>query len=1704
MKTTVQNKITSGYMLLASGAILASAIWQHPLHAATTGQHWAEKPAGSASGTGVSKAPAGVSGFPAMAHRPSDGSVYVAWPAPHPDSGLPEIYVRRWNGSSWQALGGSAAGGGISQTPDADSIEPAMVVRDSDGHVFVAWQERMNEDNSDIFAAEFDPATSQWSRLGPDDGNVSNLPALASVSPSILLMPNKNHQPVVAWQQFEYNRSTSLHAVFVRHWTGLAWAEMGTGSADKYVNPRYGGGVEAAGINADDAIAVGDWDGNVDSDHHVASFLPRLIADPSGNVAVAFLNGKMRDGNIEYLHGIHVRRFNGEYSEMAYDAWEEIGRAEGGHPLGVESLEARSVAVAGQAAGMQLYVAAEINTVGTSSFSLKSYQWTGSGWSQVGAGSLDNLASSPFGSHVPILQPALALDSAGQLVVAWTHVSGESSEIYVRWTSPEPAGAVVWKEFGTGSASGGGVSSTAGLSGYPALVAFASGGRDHYWLAWQDGVTSLGDKPQIFVRANAGGGTTPSTKPEVTDPGPQEHYVGQSVAVPLTASNAPDKFNVQGLPGGLRYDPGTRSIVGRPTAFKLDRGGNPLPYLVKISATNKAGTGAVIPVNWTIRPLPARFVGGFTGLKAFNLPAPAAAEAETEVSCALSFSVAKTGTVSGKLTLGARVIAFRGALSTAADGSEAALVVNIPASKTSEAISISLTLNADGSFEGTVDVGDVEMLVSGWHHHAAPPKSVQGQFHAALESASPTSGEEVQTLLSFDGENGSKPYAKLVVGSGGAFYGTTLEGGASGQGTIFKISPGGTQTVLHQFNGSNGRFPSVGLVQGNDGNLYGTTLEGGTSGQGTVFKITPSGTHTLLHSFSGSSGYRPFAGLEQGSDGSFYGATAEGGINGDGTVFKITPSGTHTVLHHFNNINGRYPSGGLVLGSDGNFFGTTVEGGASGYGTVFKITPSGTHTLLHSFNSSNGSYPSAELVQGSDGSFYGTAQDGGASGYGSVFKITPSGTFTLLHSFNYSDGDRPYPGLIQGWDGDFYGMTTEGGTSGAGTIFKISPSGTHTVLLHFDGSNGRYPHAGLMQGADGDFYGTTVEGGASGHGMLFKFGANGANDFHEIPQGSGYATVKISSKGVAAWTVRLADGTPITGSFGVSEEGWVPFFARLYKNTGGLHGWCRVGDEPARLDGEFSWWKAAESASSKGRVYRAGIPEHTLVVTGGRYGLNNQGLILDFIQPVTAENGRLTFTGAGLNEPWLQAFDLKLKNAVQIGQGTSNPNTATLKLDAKSGIFTGSFLQPGSPGKPRKATFSGLVIPRRKQGVGHFLLPQPGDPGAQPPTSDTTSPILSGAVKLQSVFYNPIKAKPLSPSSGLVRDPASGWLYGVSVSSDSGFGTIYRMSAEGLLETVFQFDEEHVPGNTYPPVGELTFGRDGNLYGTTGDIFAPEDAGMIFRITPEGRFTSMAQFNGRTHGGWVQGRLHQHTNGMIYGLASFGGEHDAGTLFRLTTSGVLELLFTFSGGPQPSPGASPRAGLLELPDGTMLGLAREGGSSGDGALFKATPQGAVTLLTSFSWESNGNQPCGPLVAGPNGLFYGCTEAGGPEGYGTVFRVGLSGNIQVVTHFTGYEGPQKGAYPESGLIAGIGGSFYGTTPSGGAFDGGTVFRMEPDGSFTTLVEFDGLNGARPIGSLLQLSNGDIYGTTSRGGAHDQGTVFKVTPDGVHAKLVEFGP
>ena len=345
-----------------------------------------------------------------------------------------------------------------------------------------------------------------------------------------------------------------------------------------------------------------------------------------------------------------------------------------------------------------------------------------------------------------------------------------------------------------------------------------------------------------------------------------------------------------------------------------------------------------------------------------------------------------------------------------------------------------LILGGDGNFYGVTDTGGTN-------------------GRGTVYRITPSGVESV--LLNFDGvADGSEPMGALVQGPDGNFYGTTAVGGAFHFGTVYKVTPDGVETVLWNFGATagDGQNPEAGLLLATDGNFYGTTLNGGSAGYGTVFKITPAGAETVLWNFWTVVGdaNNPRAPLIQASDGNFYGTSSHGGAADWGTIFEITPAGAESVLWSFipstdaATTDGIAPVAPLLQASDGTFYGTTYDDSA-----IFKYNAADfpVEHVLWRFQGTNdgggtgeGTGPESGLIMGADGNFYGTTASGGTTLGGTAYRLTPTGIETVLWNFGVgADGQNVQASLIEYGNGTFYGTTTTGGANGQGTIFKLTP-----------------------------------------------------------------------------------------------------------------------------------------------------------------------------------------------------------------------------------------------------------------------------------------------------------------------------------------------------------------------------------------------------------------------------------------------------------------------------------------------------------------------------------------------------------------------------------------------------------------------------------------------------------------------------------------
>jgi len=680
--------------------------------------------------------------------------------------------------------------------------------------------------------------------------------------------------------------------------------------------------------------------------------------------------------------------------------------------------------------------------------------------------------------------------------------------------------------------------------------------------------------------------------------------------------------------------------------------------------------------------------------------------------------------------------------------------------------------------------------------------------------------------------------------------------------------------------------------------------------------------------------------LKLGSDGNFYATTSSGGNSGCGTICKVTTNGVLSTLVSFNGSNGANPNAALTLGNDGNFYGTSFYGGSGGWGTVFKVTTNGTLITLVSFANSNGANPNAGLTLGNDGNFYGTTSAGGSEAAGTMFKVSTNGTLTTLVSFasGASASSASPRALTQGNDGNLYGTTEGGGSSGWGTVFKATTNGILTTLLSFNGTNGDFPCAALTLGNDGNFYGTT-------EGQVY---------------GINYGTVfKVTTNGTLTTLVSFAN-----------TNGAAPYAALTQGNDGNLYGTTSYGGSGGggtvfkvtpngTLTTLYSFTGASDGASP-----RAGL---ALGNDGNFYGTTSSG-------------------GSG---GWGTMFK------------ASTNGTLTTLVSFTSGASPCAALTPGNDGNLYGMTADTM-----------FMV-----------TTKGTLTTLNGVTANTALTLG-----------------NEGNFYGMTTDSgNNNAATVFMVTTNGSWTDLTGLSGGGGPSPSLFYPNGLTLGSGGNFYGTTasGSEYYDYGYGAIFMVTTNGTWTALFPFH-FTDGAYPSAALTLGNEGSFYGTTQEGGASDAGTVFMWRTNGPLHTLghgtfislfsFNFTNG------AYPCATLTLGNDGNFYGTTEEGGSSGVGTIFKVSTNGILTTLVSFN-GTNGAYPSAALTLGNDGNFYGTTPRGGNSDNGTVFMLMANGTLTTLFSFN----VTNGANP-NGLTLGSDGNFYGTTSQGGTSDAGTVFRL----------------------------------------------------------------
>jgi uncharacterized repeat protein (TIGR03803 family) len=729
-----------------------------------------------------------------------------------------------------------------------------------------------------------------------------------------------------------------------------------------------------------------------------------------------------------------------------------------------------------------------------------------------------------------------------------------------------------------------------------------------------------------------------------------------------------------------------------------------------------------------------------------------------------------------------------------------------------------------------------------------------------------------------------------------------------------------TFTVLKNFNpniNATGQNPVGTLAQGPDGTFYGVTTAGGAGAAGAVFRVKTNGTaFTIIKSFSlingatgtNADGATPEAGLVL-SGSTLYGTTSAGGSGGNGTVFSLSTNGNNfTVLKSFTaldkstytNTDGANPAAALIV-SNGVLYGTTQNGGTAEYGTIFRMNTNGTgFTTIHNFTGgSDGWAPVARLLL-SGNTLYGTAQNGGDNGAGTVFSLSTNGTsFVTLYSFSGSDGANPIAGLVLS-GGQLFG-TTENGDNGDdsndGTVFRVDINGNNFTTLHsFVDSEGYYPDAELLLSGS-TLYGVAGNGGASGLGSVFKINTDG-NGFATVfsfdyTHGLGPRGGVMLSGGMLYGVTGLG-GTGNNGVvYGVHTDGSAPTAVVVFA---GINGGSAPGAGLTLAGSTLFGSTLLGGASGNGTLYEIGT-------NGSGYAQAHEFSVADN-------------NGANADGTWPQAVM----------------------------VLSGSTLYGTTPYGGTNG--SGTVFKLNSDGTGFTNL------------------------------YSFHGAQQGSPQAALVASGTA--LYGTTASGGSNAcGAVFKINTDGTgFTNIYSF--KGTDGKS--PLAGLTLSGS-VLYGTTYN--GGTATGTVFQVNTDGsHFTNIYNFTGLSDGANPGGVLAL-TNGVLYGATYHGGTNGKGTMFKINTDRTgFTVLHTFAD----NSGNGAGAGDLLLSGGTLYGTAYWGGSSNAGSIFKLDTSGNnYAVLYNFTGGSDGSNPNTTLVLAGNTL-YGTTENGGFSGHGTVFSL----------------------------------------------------------------------------------------------------------------------
>jgi uncharacterized repeat protein (TIGR03803 family) len=349
------------------------------------------------------------------------------------------------------------------------------------------------------------------------------------------------------------------------------------------------------------------------------------------------------------------------------------------------------------------------------------------------------------------------------------------------------------------------------------------------------------------------------------------------------------------------------------------------------------------------------------------------------------------------------------------------------------------------------------------------------------------------------------------------------------------------------------------------------------------------------------------------------------------------------------------------------------------------------------------------------------------------------------------------------------------------------------------------------------------------------------------------------------------------------------------------------------------------------------------------------------------------------------------------------------------------------------------------------------------------------------------------PNGSLFKND-DGNFYGMtSRGGTNNTGTIFKMAPSGEMTMLKQLHSTIDGGY---PNGSLIKGADGYLYGLTSSG-GTNTYGTIFKISASGSYSVIKNLS-YAEGANPNGSLTLASDGNFYGITNKGGSNGVGVIFKLTPGGIYSVIHTMN---STTEGANSYSSLTEGKDGNLYGVAYYGGSNSKGTIFKVSTGGILTVLRHLNGSADGANPRGDLIQAKDGNFYGTCYGGGQLSNGTIFKISANGNSYTV--IKSFASGTDGGYPYGGLMQDSDGNFYGITRSGGSKSGGTIYKLTTAGVYTVLRHLDYYAEANSSSSVpVKGSDGSLYAMAEGGGSFNFGSIFKITTDGVFTLINTF--